>query len=325
MSHRTLAAFLVVSIFSVSVPRAGAQPCAPNTIPYQVDVRDDPFETPVSFDEWTAADALIILSMHLTPEPDGTTYRMRVFPWDYIKYGSYVPGCPDRDYHLQPASVGHGSGVLVGSGASDSSDRIFTAGHVLRNLQQPYPYPPFCGPSQGLAVVFGYGNFSPNQWVPTCDPFDPGNCWVIVNKSDVYFCVEQWDEFLQGKDWGVGRLDRKVRGRTPLRIHTDVTAPNTSLMIIGHPNAIPMKLEQVQLQSWGNDSFSSTGHILSHSSGSMVLDTITGEVIGTVTSGNPPIGLGCYSDPDVICYRENFALSGSVSGTAAYLAAPYIP
>jgi hypothetical protein len=149
---------------------------------------------------------------------------------------------------------------------------------------------------------------------------------VLVNKSDVYYCVEQWDNY-PAEDWGVGRLDRRVADRTPLPIKTTTTAPDSNLMIIGHPNQIPMKLEQVGLTGWGNGAFSSTGHILNHSSGSMVLDITTGEVVATVTSGSPPIGVGCYlqnpSPED--CYREDFDAPGSVSGTAAYLAASHIP
>jgi hypothetical protein len=159
----------------------------------------------------------------------------------------------------------------------------------------------------------------------TCEP---AGCYVIVNKSDVYFCVEQWDNY-PTEDWGVGRLDRRVAGRAPLRIHDVSTAPNQDLVIIGHPNRIPMKVEQVQLQTWGSGpsagQFSSTGHILNHSSGSMVVDVGTKKVVGAVYSGNPPIGPGCLPADPASCYRENFASPGVAYGWAAYPGAAYIP
>jgi hypothetical protein len=321
MRYRALAALLVAAVVSIGARGASAQTC----IPYMPDPREEPWEAQVP-SEWTAADGLLIWSMHLTLEPSGTTYRMRVLPWTHINGpGGFGPGFPDRDYHLQPSAIATGGAVLV-SNTSDSSDRIFTAAHVLH-------YPPnpsgaqLCNSGLGLAVVFGYGNFSPDQWQLTCDPFDPEYCWVTVDKDDVYFCVEQWDGFMNSPypDWGVGRLDRKVKGRTPRRVRTDPTLPNTALTIVGHPNSIPMKVEEVQLVSPGPVTFATTGHVLQQSSGSMVVDPATDEVVGAVRTGYHPIGFGCADTDPLVWKREDFAAPSSVTATAAYLAAAYVP
>ena len=168
----------------------------------------------------------------------------------------------------------------------------------------------------------------PNQWQLTCEPEGP--CYVIVNKSDVYFCVEQWDGgYPPGPDWGVGRLDRKVVGRTPRPIQ-QLGSPAPNLTMIHHPNRIPMKVESVQLQSSGSGYYVVGGHVLQNSSGSMVIDESTGEVVGSVhgpgAGGPHPIGEGCAPPPyESGCVREDFAVPGSVYLTAAYLAAAYVP
>jgi len=144
--------------------------------------------------------------------------------------------------------------------------------------------------------------------------------------------MEQWDGWANpnppplAPDWGIARLDRKVAGRVPLQIKETTSAPNTNLFIIGHPNSIPMKIEQVQLQtgSWSNGYFASTGHILPHSSGSMVIDPISNEVVGTVYSGANTVGEGCSPAFPPFCTREDFASTGGVNETAAYLAKDYI-
>ena len=108
------------------------------------------------------------------------------------------------------------------------------------------------------------------------------------------------------------------RSATPL--------PDTHVTIVGHPNSIPMKVERVQLPSPGpTGNYFSTGHVLFHSSGSMVIDEVTGEVIGTVRSGGHLVGVACDPPPDTICHREDFAGASGVEAVPSYLAAGYIP
>ena len=320
MSRQTITTILVASAFAVFVPRAGAQG---QCVPLQDDPRREPFDATENELDYTIADALVMYASNLIQDVDDSKYRMLAEPWVLLDYHppNLYPGCSDRDYHAQPSSYGFGSAVLVGMNVEES-DRIFTAGHVLRGPTGAR----LSGPAGNLAVVFGYGNYSPNQWQLTCEP--EGDCYVIVDKSDVYFCVQQWDNY-PAQDWAVGRLDRKVTGRHPLQIHDDpLTTPSTNLVIVGHPNRIPMKVEGVQLTSWAGGGWNSTGHVLNHSSGSMAVDASSNKVIGAVSGGNSPHGEGCNPPPNESgCEREDFAstVNQGAGGSAAYLGAAYIP
>jgi len=323
MTRHTTAAVLVASGFAVCVPGAGAQG---QCIPYQLDKRLEAYVAQVPF-EWTDADALITHTQHLTPDDDATKYRLLASAWTDI---NGVGGCSDRDYHGQPSALATGSGVLARRGDSDDSDLIFTAGHVLRHFQT---HAQECNDAPGsVAVIFGFGNFSPDQWQLTCEP-GTLNCWILVNKDDVYYCVQQWDGCNTTScpfdtDWGVGRLDRSVKGRIPMPIKRNpLPLPGPDVTIVGHPNSIPMKVEQVQLPSPGpTGDYNATGHVLLHSSGSMVIDDVAGEVIGTVIAGNHQIDFACDPPPDAdACYREDFAGPNGALAVPSYLAAPYIP
>jgi len=316
MSHRTLAAFLVASVFSVCAPPAGAQG---QCVSYQVDPRLEPFEIPENQVDWTIADALIVFSQHLTLQDDGTTYKMRVLPWTNIT--NFGPGCSNRDYHGQPGELAIGSGVLVGR------DRILTQQHVMW-VADNCTGVPLCDIT---SFVFGFGNYS-QEWHATCDdPNDPSNCWVLVNASDVYTCKKQWDGCTNDPigEWAVVQLDREVPDRTPLPIQrSDGPPPHLDLTVVGHPNRIPMKVESVQLLYSSPGEYGINGHLLFGNSGSMVIDDITGNVIGTVYGYNAfhTIALACDPPPDSsACYREDFVSTGSFIVTPAYLAEGYIP
>jgi len=178
------------------------------------------------------------------------------------------------------------------------------------------------------AFVFGYGNFASGQWQAVCSGAGEENCWVIVNKSDVYYCVQQIDCPNGGADdWAVVQLDRNVVGRTPLPIRRDNLPPSDpDLTIVGHPIRIPMKIEEdVQLLFSGSGYYQVDANVISGNSGSMVVDDENGEVIGVVNGPGDAIGVGCEpAEPDD-CYRENFAALNLVYVTAAYLAKDYIP
>ena len=314
MSPRTVAVLLVASGFSLGVPRAGAQDCAnyaidPRVEPYAL---SDPSLLPVA-----EASALVVArsTLHLQAE-DPPTYRMDVQPWTVIIPGG--PGCSDRDYHGQPDPSAN-SGVLVGE------DLVLTAGHVIVSN----------GACQAnISVVFGFGNFSPNQWQVTCSP-SSDNCWVTVPAEDVYNCIGAVVAGQPGgpadDDWAVVTLDRDVTGRSPLPIRRAVNDPPpvlTPMWIVGHPNSVPIKMDA----GTSDGAYNVDGvHILLNNSGSMAVSIAEAsdawEVVGIAVSGFIDVQVAC--DPpagEAGCYRENFSNTNtSAILTPAYRAGAYIP
>ena len=317
MRHQTLAALVVALIFCVCTVRVDAQSC----VGYQPDPRLEPYE---SENELVAAmaqaDILVVSTAKLELQPGGDVYRMTVEPWTILKAldGPVRTGCPDRDYHGQPTPGSGGSGVLVGDAL------VLTVQHLVQNT-------PNC--QQNLRFVFGYGNFSANQWQLNCEG-GGDECWVNIAADDVYRC----ESAVVGQgpindDWAVVELDRPVTGGEPLEIRRD---PNplpdgTPIAITGHPNHIPMKSElnrefkklsaEVQYRAIG-------AHVLINSSGSMAVEESTGEVVGIVRQGFFDILAGCGGGD---CFRERFVTPSDPNNNAvalitpAYLAADNIP
>lgn len=294
MRHRTLATLAVGLFLAVPAVPAVAQQC-------QVYEPDPRVEAQFGNPELTRADALVTLSdrFHASPNDDGTV-RMDVVPWTTFHYFNLL-ACPARDYHGQPGPGTLGSGVLVGK------NLVLTAGHLFNGVS-----------CSSMRFVFGFGNFTPDQW--QCDSYP---CRVPVPEADVYSCVSV---ATGAGDWAVVTLDRDVQGRDPLPILREASFPPTStpVTVVGHPNRIVMKVEYAAVSS--NCSTCVDAHILHGSSGSMVVDETSGKVIGIVTTGAYGLLPGCEYDTDPPCYREWFGMPGAHAYvTPAWLAQAHIP
>jgi V8-like Glu-specific endopeptidase len=312
MRLRPFVACLMAIGFAMAVPLARAQSC----INYQSDPRREAYDggDPML----THADMLVVYAWALEPAP-GHVYHLTVAPW--VTLYETLPACTPRDYHGQPRNPYGGSGVLVGP------DLLLTVRHLINSVTA----------CDGLKFIFGYGNFSPNQWQMTCAP-GSDQCWVTIPQADVYDCADVVLGDGAGDDWAVVRLDRDVAGGTPLEIRRDSTPPaeDTKMTIVGHPNHIPLKWEQgtsFHLDSSGSgDLYTVQGaHVLQQSSGSMAVDEDTKEVIGIVYHGHYDVGPGCQDQnpPPDPCYREDLASEVGDPElallTPAYLAKDHIP
>jgi hypothetical protein len=305
MRHRPFP-FLVALACAIGGARlVSSQEC----VSYQTDPR---VEADAGDPLLTQADMLITNVTLLEPRPAEHTYRLKVDPWT-VFYPTFLSACPNRDYNGQATPHAGGSGVLVGQDLVLSVRHLFVTGGEIGACQT---YAKF---------VFGYGNFSPNQWPITCDESINPYCWVTIPEDNVYSC----DNVVLGppdEDWAVVRLDRNVAGGSPLSIRRGTTPPDNGIpvTIVGHPNHIPMKVERHTLfQAANGEYFAYDAHILHNSSGSMAVDEATREVIGIVSTGTIAIGQDCqYND----CFREDFSNhSVWAQMTPAYLAAANIP
>ena len=320
MSHRTLPACLVATLFSVCGPLAESQ--QPECLDYEKDTRLEPRE--VIDDPPSAlaqAEALLVASATMVHYPLERVWRMEVWPWTYFWFGQNEDtrdACSDRDYHGQPRPAAN-SGVLVGA------NLVLTAKHVVVSE---------AGCIADAKIVFGYGNYYPNQWeMPViCDP----SCYVAIPDDDVYSCegATLGPNNPNNEDWAVIELDRDVTGRSPLPIRrTVLPLPNeTPAWLVGHPNAVPTKLEVGEISATTTTYINiSNIHALVNSSGSMgasrtgpsgsweVLGVAVGATGGSITSVKPDC-----ENPD--CYREWFSNTGATATlTPAHLASAAIP
>jgi len=169
---------------------------------------------------------------------------------------------PDGQHVALP---GFGSGFLV------APDVVATAAHVV-NATGTTSY----DSCAQLAIVFGYSATA------------SGDAPATVPASNVYSCnsILLHDTT---KDVSLIRLDRAVTGRTrvPFR-RAGVLPSSTPLLLVGHPDAYPLKLAAGATVKTNTDPdfFEGTTDAFHGNSGGPIFNQQTGLVEGIVSSGN---------------------------------------
>lgn len=124
---------------------------------------------------------------------------------------------------------------------------------------------------------------------------------AVFPKDKTYACAELvgWSENAK-LDYAIIRLDRKIEGRTPLKLRREgKTASNESLMVIGHPLGMPkMMASNILIRDNSQTYFFRTNaDTFSGNSGSPVLGINSGLVEGILVRGDDDfqmdINLGC--------------------------------
>jgi V8-like Glu-specific endopeptidase len=171
--------------------------------------------------------------------------------------------CKSEPFADQPVA-GHCSGFLI------APDVLVTAGHCVRDVTQ----------CQSHYWIFDYANYT--GVVPE----------FKFSKDQMYRCTEVISRVKEdgvGTDYAVVRLNRKVEGRTPLKIRTTGKMSDDALMtVIGFPSGLPLKITtgaEIRDNTKPNY-FVMNSDTYGGNSGSAVVDTRTGLVEGILVRGD---------------------------------------
>ena len=234
---------------------ASAAHAAPPVI-YGEDNRVETVESNSAFFKRLAASTAVQISQRYIQATSGKVQFEDQTLNDFIvmKYG---PQLCDGERFKEQVAVGNCSGFLV------APDILVTAGHC----------------------------YTTNE----CDTFDwvfnyktarAGDKTVTVNENDVYNCKEVIAQETFGKDFAVIRLDRAVKGVTPLKVAKKTPGVGTTLVLIGHPSGLPTKIaDGATVQKVIPTGFKANVDSFGGNSGSAVFNDKTGEVVGILVNG----------------------------------------
>jgi hypothetical protein len=152
-------------------------------------------------------------------------------------------------------------------------DLMATAGHCLDCDESG------CPSCDGTEVVFGF----------TADA--DGDTSAVISDSDRYRCIGTPAGVLDGDDdWAIFQIDRPAEGRDPLIVNYSSTMFDDELMIVGHPEGLPLKLAKSGFIKDDSDPqyFSTNLDTFGGNSGSPVVDYRTGVVDGIHVRGPAP-------------------------------------
>lgn len=170
--------------------------------------------------------------------------------------------CAGEKFSDQPTAA-YCSGFLVGD------DLLVTAGHCVETANDCSTY----------KWVFDYGYTDASHKLDS------------INEDSVYSCkkiVERKLDGRRGSDYALIQLDRKVVGKTPLKVRTTgEVAKDTPLVVIGHPTGLPTKVAAGAWVRENNQSayFVANLDTFGGNSGSAVFDSKTGVVEGILVRG----------------------------------------
>jgi V8-like Glu-specific endopeptidase len=179
-------------------------------------------------------------------------------------YGKTFNLCDYEPFHHQPIAAGRMcTGFLV------KEDMIATAYHFVReNIVTD------------LRIVFGF------------KMEDPYTSVTRVPNENIYSGVEVTDRVyrkIKGSesDWALVKLDRKVEGRSKVKLSRKRIFSDQPVYVIGYPCGLPLKYAPgAQVHDINKTFFGSHLDIYAGNSGSPVFSSDTHEVIGMVMHGD---------------------------------------
>jgi V8-like Glu-specific endopeptidase len=173
--------------------------------------------------------------------------------------------CSGEAYADQPIAP-------ICSGFLVAPDLIVTAGHCYKSFSTPEDV------CKSFAWVFDFNKSTAGK-----------NPTKNISLKNIYLCKSVVEAQLSNTmDFSIIRLDRKVVGRTPLKIReSGKVASSTELVVIGHPTGLPTKVspEGKITKNSESNTISTTLDTFHGNSGSAVFDAKTGLVEGILIQG----------------------------------------
>jgi len=288
MSTPKVKLFCVLALTLLTAAFAAAQTVPDGRLDYYE------FATDPELVRYAEAACTVIEGVDLVPTP-GDDFLLLADPWVLLNGCSQlhpceVPLCPDIRFFGQPsAGLGAvGGNPFEGRGGSCilvAPDLVLTAGHLVSSDAQCharrfiFDFAQFVGPGGG-------------------SPSEPGT--VPVSAEDVFDCAEfVATGLVEGFDWTLVRLDRPVVGHRPLDVRrSGEPAIGTPVANLGHPDRLPLKAEASEVVSLQAAYVRSPLHTRNGSSGSMLVNRLTGKVEGNARFPAFPYrerpGAGCW-------------------------------
>jgi len=221
---------------------------------YGVDDRKDAFEMPRDVRALASASVALVQAEDLVRHGRGWRLRTTSYREDYNL-------CSEEPFVKQPLGC-FCSGVLV------RPDVIATAGHCVEKQSE----------LAGMRFVFGFRMLTRNKAQTTFDDDDVYQGKALIGQQLT----------ADGTDWALVQLDRRVKGRTPVKFRTaGKVAENDKLFVIGHPCGLPQKFAdgaRVQ-QNSRRDFFTATLDTYGGNSGSPVFSEKTKRLEGLLVRG----------------------------------------
>jgi S1-C subfamily serine protease len=221
---------------------------------YGVDNRKDHFDMPKAVKPLAASSVALVKKADLTKTSAGWQLQTVPFQDEYQL-------CSDETFAVQPLGC-FCSGVLV------APDVIATAGHCVERASE----------LAGIRFVFGFRMIDEDQVQTTFDADDVYTGKQVIGRQLT----------ADGTDWALVKLDRPVKGRTPVKLRTSGKIGNRDrVFVIGHPCGLPQKFADgasVQLNARANY-FTATLDTYGGNSGSPVFSAKTKALEGLLVRG----------------------------------------
>jgi len=145
---------------------------------------------------------------------------------DYTRTLREAQDLCDGERFAEQIEPGTCSGTLI------DAQHVLTAGHCMEDPEDCPEY----------VWLFGFSLTAPGTY-------------STHTERDVYRCESVVGAFDDGEvDWAIVRLARPVEGHAPATLRTDAAAlaDGTPLALIGHPNGLPMKIDDGGVITWSS-------------------------------------------------------------------------
>ncbi len=144
-------------------------------------------------------------------------------------YGDTFNLCKDEPFRNQPIGAFCSGGLIA-------EDIVITAGHCIPNETK----------CNSTYFIFGYAvknSQQPDEAVTEFDPSDVYRCLQIIKTQVGPEPTQNNPNGIGlGPDYAIIKLDRKVSGRTPLKINrSQKITKGEPVFVIGHPVGLPVK------------------------------------------------------------------------------------